>query len=181
MERQFLVVKEPITVMDSKRSSVVMATPSHRFSLECSIDFNSLQVPGGTFNLSGPESFLSELAPARTFVFFHELEYLLDQGLIKGGDLDCALVYAEQPVSDAKLQRLADRFGPEKLTGNNIGLLNALNPRFSNEPLRHKVLDAVGDLALVGRRIQGFVNIERPGHAINVAFARKLRELYSHE
>jgi UDP-3-O-[3-hydroxymyristoyl] N-acetylglucosamine deacetylase / 3-hydroxyacyl-[acyl-carrier-protein] dehydratase len=180
-ERQFLDIAEPITVMDSKRSSVVVATPSSRFALECSIDFQSKQVPGGTFSLSSPESFLSELAPARTFVFFHELEYLMDQGLIKGGDLDCALVYAEHPIPDSKLQRLIQRFGSAKLTGSNLGLLNTLSPRFTDEPLRHKVLDALGDLALVGRRIRGFITIDRPGHSINVAFARKLRELYPHD
>jgi UDP-3-O-[3-hydroxymyristoyl] N-acetylglucosamine deacetylase/3-hydroxyacyl-[acyl-carrier-protein] dehydratase len=181
LERKYLDILEPITVMDSKRSSVVVATPSSRFSLECSIDFQSLQVPGGTYFLSSPASFLTELAPARTFVFFHELEYLMDQGLIKGGDLDCALVYAEHPVPESKIQRLIQRFGSHKLSGNNLGLLNTLSPRFKDEPLRHKVLDALGDLALVGRRIRGFVSIDRPGHSINVAFARKLRELYPHD
>lgn len=180
-ERLFLDIAEPITLMDSKRSSVVMASPSKHFSLECSIDFQSAQVPGGSFVLSNSDDFLKELASARTFVFFHELEYLMDQGLIKGGDLDCALVYAEQPLAETKLNRLVQRFGQKKLTGNTLGLLNSLQPRFKDEPLRHKVLDAVGDLTLVGRRIRGCISIDRPGHSINVAFARKLRELYTHE
>ena len=180
-ERRFLDILEPITLMDSSRNSVVVASPSSRFSLECSIDFQSAHVPGGTYFLDNPEAFLAELAPARTFVFFHELEYLMDQGLIKGGDLDCALVYAEQPLPESKLLRLIQRFGRDKLTGNSLGLLNTLQPRFSDEPLRHKVLDALGDLALAGRRIRGSISIHRPGHSINVAFARKLRELYAHE
>lgn len=180
-ERRYLTIPEPLTVMDSKRSSVAVAIPSKEFGLECRIDFQSKQVKGGKFLLQNAQECISELAAARTFVFFHELEYLLDQGLIKGGDLDCALVFAEQPVPEHKMQRIRSRFGAEKLSGNVVGLLNSGNPRFSDEPLRHKVLDAYGDLALVGKRIRGFISIDRPGHSINVAFARKLRELYGHD
>jgi len=180
-ERRYLTIAEPLTVMDSKRSSVVVASPSEQFGLECRIDFQSKQVPGGKFLLRDSQQFIAELAHARTFVFFHELEYLLDQGLIKGGDLDCALVFAEHPVPEQKMQRLRSRFGAEKLSGNSIGLLNSGLPRYSDEPLRHKVLDAYGDLALAGKRIKGFISVDRPGHSINVAFARKLRELYGHD
>jgi UDP-3-O-[3-hydroxymyristoyl] N-acetylglucosamine deacetylase/3-hydroxyacyl-[acyl-carrier-protein] dehydratase len=116
------------------------------------------------------------VAPCRTFCFFHELEYLIDHNLIKGGDINNAIVVVDKPVSDDQVQRISKVFKKENVKVNEGGILNNLDLRFPNEPARHKLLDVIGDLALVGFPFKGHIIANRPGHSSNVEFAKKIKE-----
>ena len=126
--------------------------------------------------MSNLAEFNNEIASCRTFSFFHELEFLLKNNLIKGGDLNNAIVVVDKPVSDEQLETLSKAFGKEKFAVTSEGYLNNLQLRFPNEPARHKLLDLVGDLALVGMPFKAHIIANRPGHASNVEFARKIKE-----
>jgi UDP-3-O-[3-hydroxymyristoyl] N-acetylglucosamine deacetylase/3-hydroxyacyl-[acyl-carrier-protein] dehydratase len=125
--------------------------------------------------------FKSDIAPCRTFCFLHELEYLLDNNLIKGGDLNNAIVLVDRPVSQVELDRLAAVFHKPSVEVKQDGILNTLDLHFQNEPARHKLLDMIGDLALVGMPIKGQIMAARPGHASNVAFAKKIKQVMKKE
>jgi UDP-3-O-[3-hydroxymyristoyl] N-acetylglucosamine deacetylase/3-hydroxyacyl-[acyl-carrier-protein] dehydratase len=114
--------------------------------------------------------------PAAPFCFFHELEFLLDNNLIKGGDINNAIVVVDKPVTDAQVQRISKVFQKEDVKIAEGGILNNLELRFPNEPARHKLLDVMGDLALVGMPFKAHIIANRPGHASNVAFAKKVKE-----
>jgi 3-hydroxyacyl-[acyl-carrier-protein] dehydratase (EC 4.2.1.-) len=142
------------------------------------IDYNS-RVLGHQFaKLKHIDDFQSQISPCRTFVFFHELEILLKNNLIKGGDLENAIVIMEHEAPQNELDRIADLFNKPHVKVKPEGILNNLDLHFDNEPARHKLLDMVGDLSLLGPRIKGKIIAMRPGHWANTEFAKMLRKQY---
>jgi UDP-3-O-[3-hydroxymyristoyl] N-acetylglucosamine deacetylase/3-hydroxyacyl-[acyl-carrier-protein] dehydratase len=176
-DKEFIVIREKIVFSDIENGVELIALPDDDFSANVMISYNS-NVLGNQFaKLDSISDFRTEIAPCRTFVFLHELEYLLNHNLVKGGDLDNAIVIMDRDVSQLELDRIADLFHHEhiKLNGQK-GILNNLKLHFDNEPARHKLLDLIGDLTLVGRPIKGKIIATRPGHSSNVQFAKLLNK-----
>ncbi|HPR32064.1 MAG TPA: bifunctional UDP-3-O-[3-hydroxymyristoyl] N-acetylglucosamine deacetylase/3-hydroxyacyl-ACP dehydratase [Prolixibacteraceae bacterium] len=176
-EKEYFEIREKIVYKDPKSGVELIALPDSAYSVDVMISYNS-SVLGNQFAQMGSLSdFRKEIAPCRTFVFLHELEFLLNNNLVKGGDLDNAIVIMERDVTQAELDRIADLFHHEhvKLNGQK-GILNNLSLHFDNEPARHKLLDIVGDLSLVGKPIKGKIIATRPGHSSNVQFAKLLHK-----
>ncbi|MFN9590311.1 MAG: bifunctional UDP-3-O-[3-hydroxymyristoyl] N-acetylglucosamine deacetylase/3-hydroxyacyl-ACP dehydratase [Bacteroidota bacterium] len=159
---------------DEKRVEMV-ALPSLDYQLTTLIDFNSPVLGTQHAGLKTIKEFKSEIAPCRTFCFLHELEMLIDNDLIKGGDINNAIVVVDKTVSDAEMARLAKIFNREKIEVKSEGYLNNLELRFPNEPARHKLLDVIGDLALIGYPIKARIIANRPGHSTNIEFAKKIK------
>lgn len=160
---------------DSKRVEMV-AMPAVDYQITTLIDFNSPVLGTQHAGLKTIRDFRTEIAPCRTFCFLHELEMLLDNDLIKGGDISNAIVVVDKPVTAEEMQRLAKVFKRDKIEVKSEGYLNNLELRFPNEPARHKLLDVVGDLALIGYPIKARIIANRPGHSSNVAFAKKIKQ-----
>lgn len=176
-ERVFYVIKEKLVYSDPENGIEIAAFPDDSFSLDVLIDYNS-RVLGHQFaQLQNINDFEQEIAPCRTFVFFHELEVLLKNNLIKGGDLQNAIVIMEKEAPQEELDRIADLFNKPRIHVKPEGILNNLDLHFTNEPARHKLLDLVGDLALVGRRIKGKIIARRPGHHANTELAKTIRKM----
>lgn len=176
--RRFLEITEQVTYRFENKEITLF--PDEQFSASVQIDYHS-QVLGHQFaTFIEGDDFAAEVAPCRTFVFLHELEPLLNANLIKGGDLDNAIVIVERPLPDEELERLKKLFGKGDIRVES-GYLNNLELRFSNEPARHKLLDLLGDLALLGMRIQGRVIATRSGHQANTELAKQLRKLARQE
>jgi UDP-3-O-[3-hydroxymyristoyl] N-acetylglucosamine deacetylase/3-hydroxyacyl-[acyl-carrier-protein] dehydratase len=152
------------------------ALPALNYQITTLIDFNSPVLGTQHASLKSMKDFKTEIAPCRTFCFLHELEMLLDNNLVKGGDINNAIVVVDKPVTDEEMERLAKAFGREKMEIKSEGYLNNLELRFSNEPARHKLLDVVGDLALIGYPIKAHIIANRPGHSSNVEFAKKIKQ-----
>ena len=150
--------------------------PSSDYQVTTLIDFNSPVLGTQHATLKHISEFRDEIAPCRTFCFLHELEYLLDHDLIKGGDVSNAIVVVDKVVSGEELERLAKVFNKKKIEVKSEGILNNIQLHFPNEPARHKLLDVVGDLALVGYPIKAHIIANRPGHASNVEFAKKIKQ-----
>ncbi len=153
----------------------MLAVPSNEYQITTMIDFNSPVLGTQHATLKHISEFKGEIAPCRTFCFLHELEYLLDHNLIKGGDLSNAIVVVDKPVTQPELDRLAKVFNKQNIEVKQEGILNNIQLHFTNEPARHKLLDVVGDLALVGYNIRAHIIASRPGHASNVEFAKKIK------
>ena len=168
-------ITEKIEYRDDEHGIEIIAYPDPKFSVDVKIDYNSKVLGFQYANLDKITDFNDEIAPARTFVFLHELEFLAKNNLIKGGDLDNAIVIIDRKVSQEELDRLAELFNKPKVKVQPEGVLNNIDLNFSNEPARHKLLDIMGDLALVGQPIQGKIIATRPGHYANNQFARLLR------
>jgi UDP-3-O-[3-hydroxymyristoyl] N-acetylglucosamine deacetylase/3-hydroxyacyl-[acyl-carrier-protein] dehydratase len=160
---------------DPVKNVDMLAVPASEYSITTLIDFNSPVLGTQHAALKNMKDFRKEIAPCRTFCFLHELEYLLDNNLIKGGDLSNAIVVVDRPVKQGELDRLAKVFDKPTMEVKSEGILNNLQLHFPNEPARHKLLDVVGDLALVGAPIKAHIIASRPGHAANVEFARQLK------
>ncbi len=175
-ERECFVITEPIAYKDEVSGTELLALPSENFEVAVMIDFNSKVLGPQYATLSHLEGYRTEIAPCRTFVFLHELEKLLDMGLIRGGDLDNAIVIADRPVDPDELDRLARKMGKPSVRVESEGVLNTVQLRFSNEPARHKLLDIIGDLALIGRPIRGKIVATKPGHTANIEFAKLLKK-----
>jgi len=176
IDRDYFVVTEPIAYRDEVTGTELLALPSEHFEATVMIDFNS-QVLGQQFaSLHRLESYVEEIAACRTFVFLHELEKLLDMGLIKGGDLDNAIVIADRKMDQEELDVLAKKMGKPSIKVDAAGVLNTVQLHFPNEPARHKLLDVIGDLALVGKPIRGKIVATKPGHTANVEFAKILKK-----
>jgi UDP-3-O-[3-hydroxymyristoyl] N-acetylglucosamine deacetylase/3-hydroxyacyl-[acyl-carrier-protein] dehydratase len=170
-------LKQNIYFTDEDGKVEMVAMPADEYRINTLIDFSSKVLGTQHASLKHIEDFKEEIAPCRTFSFFHELEYLLQNNLIRGGDINNAIVVVEKDVSDEQLQRLSQQFGHvQKFEITSQGYLNNLELRFSNEPARHKLLDLVGDLALVGFPFKAHIIANRPGHAGNVAFAKKIKD-----
>jgi len=161
---------------DEAKNVEMVAMPATDYEITTLIDFNSPVLGTQHAGLKHMEEFKTEIAPCRTFCFLHELEYLLANNLIKGGDLNNAIVVVDKMVSQEQLDYLAQKFNKESVEVKQGGILNNLQLHFPNEPARHKLLDVIGDLALIGYPIKGRIIANRPGHATNVAFAKKIKE-----
>jgi UDP-3-O-[3-hydroxymyristoyl] N-acetylglucosamine deacetylase/3-hydroxyacyl-[acyl-carrier-protein] dehydratase len=150
--------------------------PSTEYKVTTLIDFNSPVLGTQHAGLKSMTEFKKEIAPCRTFCFLHELEALLDNNLIKGGDINNAIVVVDRVINDEEMVRLAKIFNRDHIEVKNEGYLDNLELRFPNEPARHKLLDVIGDLALIGFPIKGHIIANRPGHSSNVEFAKKIKQ-----
>lgn len=176
-EREYFTVTEPIAYRDEVTGTELLAFPSDHFEATVMIDFNS-KVLGPQFaSLHRLEEYVQEIAPCRTFVFIHELEKLLDMGLIKGGDLDNAIVIVDRKMEQEELDALAKKMNKPGVKVGSEGVLNTVKLHFQNEPARHKLLDVIGDLALIGKPIRGKIMATKPGHTANVEFAKILKKV----
>jgi UDP-3-O-[3-hydroxymyristoyl] N-acetylglucosamine deacetylase/3-hydroxyacyl-[acyl-carrier-protein] dehydratase len=169
-------IDENIYHYDEEKRVEMVALPSMDYQITTLIDFNSPVLGTQHAGLKTIRDFKAEIAPCRTFCFLHELEMLLDNDLIKGGDINNAIVVVDKPITDAEMNRLAKVFNREKIEVKSEGYLNNLELRFPNEPARHKLLDVVGDLALIGYPIKARIIANRPGHSTNVDFAKKIKQ-----
>ena len=167
---------ENIYHYDEAKRVEMVALPSLDYQITTLIDFNSPVLGTQHAGLKTIKDFRAEIAPCRTFCFLHELEALLDNDLIKGGDINNAIVVVDKPVTDEEMERLAKVFKRDKIEVKSEGYLNNLELRFPNEPARHKLLDVVGDLALIGYPIKARIIANRPGHSSNVEFAKKIKQ-----
>ena len=174
-DREYLELREPIKYHDEETGTELMAIPSDSFEITTLIDFNSKYLGMQYAKLDRIDDYNEEIANCRTFVFLHEVEQLMDQGLIKGGDLDNAIVIANKKLSDQELTDLAKKLGKEQVSVNKEGVLNTTDLQFQNEPARHKLLDVIGDLALVGAPIKARIVANKPGHKANTEFAKLLK------
>jgi len=173
-ERELFVVNEVIQHRDPETGSEILLLPADKLSYSVMIDFETKVLGTQNAHLHDLEDFQKEIASARTFSFLHELESLLDQGLIKGGDLSNSLVYVDQRLKPVQLEKLKKVFGKKELSVKANGLLDNAKLNYPNEAARHKLLDLIGDLALVGMPIQGKIIATKPGHKINTEFAKIL-------
>ena len=174
-EKDFLLIDRKIEVHDERTGSEITILPDDKFCVSATIAFPSKVLNNQTATLDSMDDFEREIAPARTFVFVREVEMLLMAGLIKGGDLDNAIVIYENQKTQEELDHLADRIGAPHHDATELGYLNTRPLVWENEPARHKLLDIIGDMALIGRPIKGRIVATRPGHTINNKFAREIR------
>lgn len=174
-DRNYLIIKEPIVYETPDKSVKLLIEPSDEFSISTVIDYKTEVLGQQEAALNNINGFENEIAPCRTFVFLHELEFLLNNNLIKGGDLNNAIVFVNRDVSQEELDYLAELFNKPKIKVKPNGILNNLDLVFQNEPARHKLLDVIGDLSLLGMPIKGRVTAYRPGHQANTEFAKLIR------
>lgn len=177
-ERDYFEIEEPISYKDELTGSELLALPADNYQITTMIDFNSPVLGQQYASLEDFADYKSEIAPCRTFVFLHEVEKLLSLNLIKGGDLDNAIVIVDRVMEQDDLDRLAKKLNKPSIKVDQEGILNTTDLHFSNEPARHKLLDVVGDMALIGKHIKGKIVATKPGHTVNVQFAKKLKKLY---
>lgn len=176
-ERQYFVVKEKMVYEDKERGIKLELLPDDHFCVDTHLSFSgSMFLSNQYASMTSFEEFKNYIAPCRTFVFLHEIEMLKAHNLIKGGDLNNAIVIVDKQVTQAELDSLADLFGKPHVQAQSIGILNNIELRFPNEPARHKLLDTIGDLALCGMPIKGRLIATRPGHQSNVEFAKIIRK-----
>ncbi len=166
---------ENINYYDEEKRVEMVAMPSNDYKITTLIDFNSPVLGTQHADLKNLQEFKLQIAPCRTFCFLHELEMLIDNNLIKGGDINNAIVVVDKPVTKDEMARLAKAFNRDKMEVKSEGYLNNLELRFPNEPARHKLLDIVGDLALIGYPIKARIIANRPGHSSNIEFAKKIK------
>lgn len=174
-ERQYYEVRETIEFAYPEKQSSIVIYPDSKFSVSVHVDYHSRVVGNQYATFSEEENFADEIAPCRTFAFLHELEPMLAANLIKGGDLDNAIVVAEREVSRQEIERLAKVFDKKDIRITD-GYVNNLRLRFINEIARHKLLDVLGDMALLGMRIKGRVMATRPGHFVNTETVKALKK-----
>jgi len=175
------VVTELISYKDEESGSEITLIPSDEYQVTTMVDFETKVLGTQNASLDSISEFKENIAPSRTFSFLHELETLLENGLIKGGDLNNAIVYVDKPLSESNMVRLKEAFGKDKIAVKPNGILDNLSLHFSNEAARHKLLDVIGDLALVGVPIRGKVFAHKPGHKVNANFSRKLSQIIKQE
>lgn len=174
-EKNYYVLEENFTYRD-ENGSEIMALPSDAFEVSALIDYGSSVLGPQHAHLDSMVNFRTEIASARTFSFLRELEPLLDQGLIKGGDLNNAIVYVDCPIAPETLEKLKKAFRRDDVEVRQNGTLNNIDLRFSNEAARHKLLDVVGDLALLGRPLKARIIATKPGHGVNAEFTKALAD-----
>ncbi|MCU0342769.1 MAG: bifunctional UDP-3-O-[3-hydroxymyristoyl] N-acetylglucosamine deacetylase/3-hydroxyacyl-ACP dehydratase [Ignavibacterium sp.] len=178
--KDYLIIDETVSYSDESRQVDIVALPLDEYRLTVMVDYQNPALGSqhtGLFDIE--KEFVNEFASARTFCFLSEVEALADQGLIKGGDLDNAVVIVDHEINDKDLMNLGNRIGiKEKFVLGDNGILNNKKLRFRNEPVRHKLLDLMGDLALIGAPIKAQILAARPGHKANVEFAKQVRKLY---
>ena len=171
------IVKEIISYKDEVTGSEIILMPSDEYQLTTMVDFGTKILGTQNATLDKIADFKTEIAAARTFSFLHEIEMLLEKDLIKGGDLNNAIVYVDKELSENTMQKLKKAFNKDHISVKPNGILDNLILHWANEAARHKLLDVIGDLALVGTRIRGKVIANKPGHLVNTQFAKKLSKL----
>ncbi|MCX2481963.1 bifunctional UDP-3-O-[3-hydroxymyristoyl] N-acetylglucosamine deacetylase/3-hydroxyacyl-ACP dehydratase [Pedobacter sp. MR2016-24] len=175
IDREYFQIPHNIIYTESDRKVEIVAMPLDDYRFTCMIDYNSPVLGSQHAVISSIAEFKEEISSCRTFCFLHELEYQLQNNLIKGGDLNNAIVIVDKEVTRDELDHLAKIFNREKIEVAPQGILNNMELRYQNEPARHKLLDMIGDLALVGTYLKGHIMAARPGHAANIAFAKKIK------
>ncbi len=180
-EREIYVVKQNISYIDPESGSEMIIMPADRYQITCMVDFGTKVLGTQNAYLKDISEFKEQIASARTFSFLHELEMLLRQGLIKGGNLNNAIIFVDKEIDESTLALLKKAFGRDQIEVRPNGILDNLTLRWPNEAARHKLLDIVGDLTLVGTKLQGKIIANKPGHKINTAFAKKLRKIIKKE
>lgn len=173
-DRKFLKINKKIVYTHPKVGCKLIVEPADNFSVDVKVDYNSQVLNVQEAHLNDISEFESEFAPCRTFVFFQELEMLLNYNLIKGGDLSNAIVFVEKQVSEDDLRRVASLFNKEMVSVHEGGILNNATLRFENEPARHKLLDLLGDMTLLGMPVIGKVTAYKPGHFANTEFVKRI-------
>jgi UDP-3-O-[3-hydroxymyristoyl] N-acetylglucosamine deacetylase/3-hydroxyacyl-[acyl-carrier-protein] dehydratase len=176
-KRKIYIVKEVISFTDEETGSEIIVMPSETYSVTAMVDFGTKVLGTQNANLKSISEFKTEIADSRTFSFLHELESLLDEGLIKGGDLNNAIVYVDKEISQKTMNSLKVAFGKDEITVKPNGILDNLTLHYPNEAARHKLLDVIGDLSLIGTRIQGKIIANKPGHFVNTQFAKKMAKI----
>jgi UDP-3-O-[3-hydroxymyristoyl] N-acetylglucosamine deacetylase/3-hydroxyacyl-[acyl-carrier-protein] dehydratase len=171
------VVQDIIHHTDEESGSEIMLLPAEDSSYTVMIDFETKVLGTQNATLNKMEDFASEIASSRTFSFLHELEMLLDNGLIKGGDLNNAIVYVDKPLAESNMEQLKVAFGKENISVKPNGILDNLTLHHPNEAARHKLLDVIGDLSLIGMPVQGRMIATKPGHKINTDFSKHVAAL----
>ncbi len=180
--KDYYIIKSKIEYRDEETGSSIMILPDENFSVNALISYDSQVLYNQFATLDNMEDFASEIASSRTFVFVREIEPLLNAGLVKGGDLDNAIVIYERQMDQERFDKLADIMGVPHMDATKLGYINHIPLVHSNEPARHKLLDIIGDLALIGKPIKGRIIATRPGHTVNNKFARLIRkEIKLHE
>lgn len=178
-DKDYYIIKEKTQYKDENGATITIY-PDEDFSVEVMVEYNSPVLPNQFAVLDDLNLFQNEVASARTFVFVREIEQLLHYGLIKGGDLENSIVIYDQPIGQEKINEICDAVGVPHLKVDTLGYLNPKPLMWDNEPARHKLMDLIGDLALIGRPIKGRVVAIRPGHTVNNKFARMLRKEVKH-
>jgi len=175
LDREYYIIQDNIHYTEPDRKVEMVAMPLDGYRFTCMIDYNSPVLGSQHASISAIDEFNKEISSSRTFCFLHELEMLVSSNLIKGGDLNNAIVVVDKDVNEKELSSLAKLFNREDIAVAKEGILNNIQLRHQNEPARHKLLDMIGDLALVGRPLKGHIMAARPGHAANVAFAKRIK------
>ncbi|CAA0140674.1 bifunctional UDP-3-O-[3-hydroxymyristoyl] N-acetylglucosamine deacetylase/3-hydroxyacyl-ACP dehydratase [Tenacibaculum maritimum] len=181
VEVEEYIVKDIISYKDEATGSEIILMPADEYQVTTMVDFGTKILGTQNATLSKMSDFKEEIADARTFSFLHELEMLLANNLIKGGDLNNAIVYVDKEISESTMQKLKEAFNKENIAVKPNGILDNLTLHWANEAARHKLLDVIGDLALVGTRIRGKVIANKPGHLVNTMFAKKLAKIIKAE
>ena len=179
-DKDFYIIKQKTTYRDEESGSMITIYPDENFSVQAMVEYDSPIIPNQFAVLDELADFKKEVSCARTFVFVREIEQLLNYGLIKGGDLDNAIVIYDRPLEQEKINSLCDLIGMPHRKLDKLGYINEAPLKWENEPARHKLLDVVGDLALIGRPLKGRVVAVRPGHKVNNGFTRMLRKEVKH-
>ena len=179
--RNEYIIKDVISYKDDKSGSEITVIPSDSYQVTAMVDYETKVLGTQNATLSKLSDFKLNFSNARTFSFLHEIEMLLENNLIKGGDLNNAIVYVDKKISTPTMEKLKKAFNKKKVSVKSNGILDNLNLHYQNEAARHKLLDVLGDLALIGRRIRGKVIAKKPGHHINTEFAKKISNLIEKE
>lgn len=177
-EREYFVIKEIITFTDPKTGSEITVIPSEKYEITTMVDFGTKVLGTQNATLKNIADFKEEFASARTFSFLHEIEMLLDNGLIKGGDLNNAIVYVDKDLTPETREKLKKAFKKEDISIRPNGILDNVSLKYPNEAARHKLLDIIGDVTLAGVKIKGKIIANKPGHYVNTQFAKKLNRIY---
>ncbi len=175
-DKDYYIVKQKIEVRDENTGASIVVLPDNDFSVDVMIQFDSPVLPNQFASLDNMSDFGKEVASCRTFVFVREIEPLVKGNLIKGGDLENAVVIYDREMPQSELDRLADLMNVGHKEVKEFGYIQAMPLRFDNEPARHKLMDVMGDLALIGRPLKGKVIATRPGHSINTRFSKQIRK-----
>ena len=176
-KRKEFVVRDIITYKEPKSGSEITVIPSSEYQITTMVDFGTKILGTQNATMNSIKNFKDDISNSRTFSFLHEIEMLLNKGLIKGGDLNNAIVYVDKPLSDSTMKKLKKAFNKDDIKVNPNGILDNLTLHHPNEAARHKLLDVVGDLALIGTKIRGRVIATKPGHHVNTEFARKMNTI----
>ena len=179
--KKYFEIKRKISFKDEETGTTLVAIPDENYTIDVKIDYSSNTLGVQNASITSMAHFNSEIASSRTFCFLHELEQLLDDDLIKGGDINNAIVVVENDIPDEKLSKLKNEFKKTDIKVIEGGYLNNLTLRYENEPARHKLLDIIGDLSLLGMPIKGKITAIKPGHKNNTKFAKKLKEVMMEE